>query len=136
MQDQLIATLTVPQLVKIAIGASLGYVVWDQLRWIPTEVRLIVAVAVTLVGVAFALVRPGGRALDQWLLAWMLYRILPRRMAWRPGSEGLHQAAPDRTEWAELELRPEWPGIDTCEGEETANPHQVHTQFLTRWTKS
>jgi hypothetical protein len=108
VQDQLIGSLTAPQLLKISIGASFGYVVWDQLRWMPEGLRLILAVSVTVVGVVFAVIRPGGRALDQWLVALLVYRLSPRRLAWRPGAAWSDHERRERPDWAELELRPEW----------------------------
>jgi hypothetical protein len=117
VEDHLIAALTAPQLLRLAIGASVGYAVWDQLRWIPGEPRLVLAVVVTIVGGVFAVVRPVGRSLDQWLLAWVQFLLLPHRLAWRPGNVLSRQTPLDRTEWAELELRPEWHGVATSLGD-------------------
>jgi hypothetical protein len=111
VEDQLIATLTARQLLRIAVGASLGYLVWDQLRWIPDELRLIVALAIAAVGVIFAVVRPSGRSLDQWLLAWIVFVLLPHHLVWQPGSATSDDSRSDEATWAELELRPGW--LDT-----------------------
>ena len=59
---------------------------WDQAGWLPHEVRLGVAVVIAVAGLLFALLQPGGRPLDQWLLAGVLYVALPRRLVWRPGA--------------------------------------------------
>src|SRR5438128_9596371 len=91
VEDQLIAGLTARQLVRLMIGSSLSYGVWDQARWLPEEVRLVLAGVLAIVGVLFALLQPGGRALDQWLLAGLLYVVLPRRLVWRPGAALLRQ---------------------------------------------
>jgi hypothetical protein len=58
VEDQLIAGLTVRQLVRLAIGASLAYGVWDQVAWLPQEVRLSLAGVLMILGIVFALVRP------------------------------------------------------------------------------
>jgi len=134
VQDQLIGSLTAPQLLKIAIGASFGYVLWDHLRWMPEGVRLILAVSVAVVGVVFAVVRPAGRALDQWLAALLVYRLSPRRLAWRPGAAWLDHEPRDRTDWAELELIPDWLGsgsrLEVANGDPNLPAHN-----LSSWRK-
>ena len=57
--------------------------------WLPHEVRLGVAVVIAVAGLLFALLQPGGRPLDQWLLAGVLFVALPRRLVWRPGTTQL-----------------------------------------------
>ena len=108
VEDQLIAGLTARQLVRLVLGASLGYGVWDQVGWLPDEVRLALAAVLALLGVLCALLRPAGRSLDQWLLAAVLFAVLPRRLVWRPGAALLHQLPREQAGWAELELHPEW----------------------------
>ncbi len=110
VEDQLIAGLTVRQLLRLVIGASLGYGVWDQVRWVPEEIRLALAVVLAVIGVLFALIRPVGRPLDQWLMAGLLFIVLPHRLAWRPGATLPRHPSREQSGWAELELRPEWPG--------------------------
>jgi hypothetical protein len=101
VEDVLIAGLTARQLVRLMIGASLSYGVWDQAGWLPHEVRLGVAVVIAVAGLLFALLQPGDRPLDQWLLAGVLYVALPRRLVWRPGTTQLRQPARQQSGWAE-----------------------------------
>jgi len=54
VEDQLIAGLTARQLLRLVIGASLAYGVWDQVPWLPEEVRLAVAIVLAIIGVLFA----------------------------------------------------------------------------------
>jgi hypothetical protein len=54
-----------------------------------------------------ALVEPGGRPLDQWVLAFILFWLLPRRGVWCLAMAGSLEA-PDRGGWAELALDPGW----------------------------
>ncbi|HEY3059787.1 MAG TPA: PrgI family protein [Chloroflexota bacterium] len=82
VEDQLIAGLTARQLLRLMIGASLAYAAWDQLNWLPEDIRLALAAMLAIVGVLFALVQPGGRPLDQWLVAGLLFVALPRRLVW------------------------------------------------------
>ena len=112
VEDVLIAGLTARKLLRLMIGASLAYGVWDQAGWLAQDVRLTVAVVVAVIGVLFALLQPGGRPLDQWLLAGVLFIVLPRRLAWRPGAVLLRQRTREQPGWAELELHPEWLGTE------------------------
>lgn len=112
VEDALIAGLTARQLLRLMIGASLAYGVWDQMVWLPPDVRLALAAVLAVIGVLFALLRPGGRPLDQWLLAGLLFVVLPRRLVWRPGAALQGRPSRDQAGWAELELRPEWLDAD------------------------
>ncbi len=136
VEDQLIASLTATQLVRVAVGASLGYAAWDQLGWVPDEVRLPFALIVTAIGVAFAVIRPAGRALDQWLLAYVLFLVMPRRLVWRKvaGRPG----GPDRDEagWAELTVLPTWPGDTGVPGDFLTSSANDATTRDSRWTKA
>jgi hypothetical protein len=107
VEDDLIAGLTARQMVRLMIGGSLAYGLWDQAVWMPTEVRLLLAVVIVVGGLAFALLRPGGRPLDQWLLAGVLFAVLPRRLVWRPSAIPVRNSRRQEG-WAELEVRPEW----------------------------
>jgi PrgI family protein len=108
VEDQLIAGLTARQLVRLMIGASVAYGVWDQAPWLSQEVRLALAAVLAATGVVFALLQPRGRALDSWLLTAVLFVVLPRQLVWRPGTAQQHKPRPDQAGWAELELHPEW----------------------------
>ena len=122
VEDQLIAGLTARQLVRLMIGASLAYGVWDQVGWLPQEVRLALAVVLAVIGVLFALLQPGSRPLDQWLLAAALFIALPRCLVWRPGTALLRQSAREQPGWAELELHPEWLEAEPNGLTETSKP--------------
>ena len=108
VEDQLIAGLTARQLLRLVIGASLAYGVWDQVPWLPQQARLALAGGLAATGVIFALLQPRGRPLDAWLLAAALFVVLPRQLVWRPGANPQRKPQPDQAGWAELELDPEW----------------------------
>ncbi len=112
VEDQLVAGLTARQVLRLMIGASLAYGVWDQAGWLAQELRLAGAIALAVIGVLFAVLQPGGRPLDQWLLAGVLFVVLPRRLVWRPGAVLLRQPPREEPGWAELELHPEWLGTE------------------------
>ena len=110
VEDDLIAGLSARQLLRLMTGASLAYGSWDQAVWLPQEVRLPLALVLAVGGLLFALLQPGGRPLDQWLLAGLLFVVLPRRLIWRPGTTLPRQPPREQVGWAELEPRPTWLG--------------------------
>jgi hypothetical protein len=122
VEDQLIAGLSARQLLRLAIGAALAYGVWDQVPWLPDEVRLVIAAVLAAIGLVFALLRPRGRALDQWLLAALLFATLPRRLLWQPGGALPRQTSRRPADWAELELHPGWLGASVPPEESGSRP--------------
>jgi len=112
VEDELIAGLTARQLLRLMIGASLAFGLWDQAVWLPQEVRLALAAVLAAAGLLLALLQPGGRPLDQWLLAGLLFIVLPRRLVWRAGAMQQRQPPHEQAGWAELELDPAWPGAE------------------------
>ena len=129
VEDQLIAGLTARQLLRLVAGAALAYGVWDQVLWLPSEVRLILAVVPCFVGVLFALLRPGGRSLDQWLVAGALFVALPRRLRWHAGAAPLREPPREQADWAELELHPEWLGTES----DLEPPRPLSRRMLRFW---
>ena len=122
VEDTLILGLTARQLVRLMIGASLAYGLWDQAVWLPDEVRLPLAIVLAILGVLVALVQPAGRPLDQWLLAGLLFVALPRRLVWRPGALDRRQPRRDRAGWAELSLQPAWVAADVEQDIDSREP--------------
>ena len=80
---------------------------------------MIIAAVATL---GFGLVQPGGRSLDQWLLAGLLFVMLPRRLVWRPGATLRRQPPREQAGWAELDLHPEWLGTEPDQPLEPLKP--------------
>jgi hypothetical protein len=139
VEDKLIAGLSTRQLLRLLIGASLAYGVWDQLPWLAQEIRLASAVLAAAIGVVFALLKPHGRTLDSWLMAALLFIALPRQLVWRPGVTQQHRAQPDQADWSELELRPEWLDcVVTATGKDSTERSPFNLRFIwgRRWLKS
>src|SRR5207245_964575 len=107
------------------------YGVWDQATWLPEDIRLVLAMVLAVIGVLFALLRPGDRPLDEWLLAGLLFVMLPRRLVWRPGAVLLRQTPREQAGWAELELHPEWLATEADGQLETPGP--VSRRPLALW---
>src|ERR1051326_4611113 len=111
VEDALIAGLTPRQLLRLAAGASGAFAVWDQLAFLPTGLRAGVAVSAAVIGVAFALIQPGDRPLDQWMFAAALFLMSPNRWRWRqPDLLESETAEPDE-EWSEFAAPISWADI-------------------------
>ena len=116
VEDALIAGLTPRQLLRLAAGASLAYGVWDQAGLLPIAARATLATSIALSSVLIALFQPGGRPLDQWLFAAIVYALQPHCWTWRldlPDAAPAH-APWDSGEWVELITPVQWiPPLDS-----------------------
>ena len=130
VEDVLLVGLTARQLLRLMVGASLAYGFWDQASGLPPEVRTVLAAALAVAGLLLALVQPGGRPLDQWLFAAMLFALLPRRLLWRPGASELPGGTREPLGWAELSPRPEWVASEV---DETLETEHVSTRRFAWW---
>ena len=109
VEDVLIAGLTARQLVRLMVGASLAYGLWDQTATLPMFVRLSATGVLAVAGLLLALIRPAGRPLDQWLIAALLFAAAPHRQLWRRSTPDFLCLPPSETQgWAELAPRPDW----------------------------
>ena len=69
VDDTLLLGLTARQLVRITVAASVAYELWDLSAAVPAGVRIGATGLVALSGLLLALLQPGARPLDQWVLA-------------------------------------------------------------------
>jgi hypothetical protein len=112
VEDNLLLGLTARQLVRAAVGASLAYEVWDVSSALPSGLRLALTACLVVTGLLLALLQPGGRPLDQWVFAFMVFAILPQRRIWRASTPSAAWTAPKREGWAQLAPEPDWIGAD------------------------
>jgi PrgI family protein len=102
VEDKVVLGLTVRQFLYVLVGSSAGYALWDQ------AVAFGEAARAALVGVclgttlAFALVRPAGRALEEWLVAALIFVASPRRATWQPREPEAVDWRPSGAAWQEL----------------------------------
>ena len=108
VSDTIVFGLGAHQLVRLAAGGSLGYLVWDQANVLAPEVRAAIAGVLVAAGLACGLLQPGGRPLDRWTLAGLLYLAMPRRYAWRRMPVSTLHAAGDASGWAESSPELNW----------------------------
>ena len=93
--DTLFLGLTARQVATFMAFASPAYGIWDQLTIAPVTVRGTLAALLVLAGIAFTLIQPGGRPLDEWAFALFAYVVTPRRLWWCPNE-------PDTREWSAI----------------------------------
>jgi len=132
VEDVLLAGLTARQLLRLMIGASLAYGLWDQAVSLPVPIRAGLAVVLATAGVLLALFQPGGRPLDQWVLAALLFALLPRRLVWRPGEPDIHKSSQPQSGWAELTPQPEWVGLEATDDPDGGRTPAPHTMWWRR----
>jgi hypothetical protein len=109
VQDTLFLGLSARQVATFMAFASPAYGIWDQLTVAPVAVRGTLAGLVLLAGVAFALIQPGGRALDEWAFAVFAYAVTPRRLRWDHHFADHHDRYSDGgTGWVELAPHVGW----------------------------
>jgi PrgI family protein len=132
VEDVLLAGLTARQLLRLMIGASLAYGLWDQAISLPIPIRAVLAAVLAAAGLLVALFQPGGRPLDQWVLAALLFALLPRRLVWRPSEPDIRKSSRPQSGWAELAPRPEWVGIEPCGDPDDGRTPAPHTMWWRR----
>src|SRR5579859_5796060 len=95
VEDKILGTLTVRQLLFLAVGLSLSYGLWGLLHQLavspghhlPIVAQLALAAIPALCTLVLALAQPGGRPLEEWLLAIVRYAGQPKVCIWRPLAE-------------------------------------------------
>jgi hypothetical protein len=102
VEDKVLFGLTVRQFLYLLVGSSASYALWDQAAAMGDGLRVAgvsLCVGTTL---AFALVRPAGRALEEWLVAGLVFAASPRRATWQPVEPVSTDWRPAGGGWQEL----------------------------------
>lgn len=92
VEDKVVFGLTVRQFLYMLVGSSATYTAWEHLNGLPGPLRFAIATLCVGLTVAFALLRPADRPLEEWMAAALVYAAVPRRCIWRP-------AEPDPADW-------------------------------------
>jgi hypothetical protein len=108
VEDKVLFGLTVRQVLYLMVGCSIGYGVWGQTPHLAELTRLALPLAIVLVAATFALVRPGGRPLEEWLVAAVCFLATPRVSTWQPRSALAEDWQPTGGEWRELSPTLDW----------------------------
>jgi hypothetical protein len=109
VQDTLFMGLTARQVATLMAFASPAYGIWDQLTIAPLPVRGALAAVLVLAGIAFTLLEPGGRPLDEWAFAILAFVVSPRSLRWsRPEVDPLEWCPARSAGWVDLSPRLGW----------------------------
>ncbi len=134
VEDSLIFGLTARQLLRISVGWSLAYAVWDQTPWFLDGLRGGLAGAFVGLGLVLGLLQPAGRPLDQWLLAVVLFSVTPRHRVWRLLDRGpRNEHTSDAPDWAEQSPVPEWLGPADADSPANSAHHREGQWFARGW---
>jgi PrgI family protein len=103
VEDKAVLGLTARQLGVLIACSALAYRLWDQWPALPLPARAALAAACVLIGLTVALIRPGGRPLEQWALAGLAFVATPRRTTWAVAEPSLADWRPTiASGWVEL----------------------------------
>jgi hypothetical protein len=102
VEDKVLYGLTVRQFLYLLVGSSASYALWDQAAVVGDGLR-VAGVGVGIgTSLAFALVRPAGRALEEWLVAGLVFAASPRSSTWQPVEPVAADWRPIGASWQEL----------------------------------
>jgi len=102
VEDKVLYGLTVRQFLYLLVGSSASYAFWDQAAGVGDGLRMAGAGLCIGTSLAFALVRPAGRALEEWLVAGLVFAASPRRATWQPMEPAATNWRPSGASWQEL----------------------------------
>jgi hypothetical protein len=108
IEDKVLFGLTVRQFLYMLVGSSVTYTLWEQSAAVGDVVRISLAVVCIAVTLAFALLRPADRALEEWLAAALVYMGSPRRSIWQPVEPEPGSWRPAAGGWQELTPSLSW----------------------------
>ena len=83
VEDTLLLGLTGQQVARLIAGGSLAYALWDGDAGTAVPLRAGLVALCLLATLAFALVRPWRRPLEEWGFVAARYASLPRQAVWR-----------------------------------------------------
>lgn len=81
--DRFLLGLTAKQAMQLVAAAAGAYGLLDN-QALPFELRALLAALAFLFGVLAALIRPGGRAAEEWALLLLFHLATPTCLVWRP----------------------------------------------------
>lgn len=108
VEDKVMFGLSVRQFLYLLVGSSVCYSMWDQAAAVGDAVRLVLEALGVALTLAFALLRPAGRPLEEWLAAGLMFIIVPRRTVWSPLEPQPADWRPPGVSWQELAPSPAW----------------------------
>ena len=92
VEDKVVLGLSVRQLLYLLVGSSASYTLWQHAVAAGEGVRIALVALSLATTLAFALLRPAGRPLEEWLVALLVFAAAPGRAVWQPRE-------PDPADW-------------------------------------
>lgn len=108
VEDELFWGLSVRQALTLAGGFSGGYSLWTQWPDLPEALRLGLALGCLAAAATMALVRPGGRGLEEWAFVALHYAALPKASVWRRRAANPEEWRTRQASWVELAPQVAW----------------------------
>jgi PrgI family protein len=108
VEDKVLYGLTVRQFLYLLVGSSATYSLWQQSDGLPLPLRIALAAFCTVLTLAFALLRPADRPLEEWCAAALVFAATPRRAIWQPTEPDPSDWYPAADNWQELAPSPSW----------------------------
>jgi hypothetical protein len=108
VEDRVLGPFTMRQVLVLLSGASAAYEGWGQLPAAPLDLRAAFALGTIALTLATALLRPGGRRMEVWVVVIVRFAVLPKRSLWRPRSLARAGVA-TRAGWADHAPTLAWP---------------------------
>jgi hypothetical protein len=111
VQDRILGRLTTRDALFLIVGAAAAYALGTE-RSLSLDVRVPLGAIAAIASAALALVRVGGRPLDDWLGSLVAYLFTPRRATWRPRSPIRDATTPHESGgWRHRATAPRWSGV-------------------------
>jgi hypothetical protein len=112
VEDRVLLGLSVRQFLYLLVGSSASYTLWQQSE-LTGPLRLALVALTACITLAFALVRPDGRALEEWFAAALVYVASPRQATWQPREPDPSDWRPAGGGWQELTPSLKWAEDDS-----------------------
>ncbi len=102
VEDRAFYGLSARQATYLIVGFSGSYGLWSQWPHLVIGLRLALALGCVVVAAALALLRPHGRALEEWLFVILRHVTVPKACVWRPSEPDSGPGWPSAGRWEEL----------------------------------
>jgi hypothetical protein len=102
VEDKVLFGLTVRQFLYMLVGSSVTYTLWEQSAGLAEAARLGIGALFVIATLAFALLRPADRPLEEWFVAALVYAASSRRSTWQPVEPEATDWRPAAAGWQEL----------------------------------
>ncbi len=92
VEDKVLLGLSVRQFLYVLVGSSVCYSLWEQSAELGDVLRVPMVLFVVGTTLAFALLRPADRPLEEWLAAALVFAATEKQATWVP-------VEPDPADW-------------------------------------